>query len=81
MKPQYPLKVYDEDGTKLEDYYADLFVDNRLIVEVKACKRLFQEHIAQIFRYLRASWVERRLQINFGAPKLQIKKYILTMKE
>jgi len=40
VKQQYPLKVYDEDGTLIGDYSADLFVDNRLIIELKAAKAL-----------------------------------------
>jgi GxxExxY protein len=78
VEQQYPLSVYDEDGTLLGDFYADLFVDERLIVEVKACKALANEHIAQLLGYLRASKIEDGLLINFGAPKLQIKKYVLS---
>ena len=77
VKRQYPLSVYDEDGTLLGDFYADLFVDDRLIVEVKASKAIANEHISQLLGYLRASKIEDGLLINFGAPKLQIKKYIL----
>ena len=64
--------------TLLGDSYADLFVDDRLIVERKACKALANEHIAQLLGYLRASRIRDGLLINFGAPKLQIKKYVLT---
>ena len=71
---QYPLKVRDEDGTVLGDYFADLFVENRLIVELKACKALADEHTAQLLGYLRASRIEHGLLINFGAPKLEIRK-------
>jgi GxxExxY protein len=78
VQQQYPLSVYDEDGTLLGDFYADLFVDNRLIIEVKACKALANEHIAQLLGYLRACRIENGLLINFGAPKLQIKKYVLS---
>ena len=78
VEQQYPLSVYDEDGTLLGDFHADLFVDDRLIVEVKACKTLANEHIAQLLGYLRASRIEHGLLINFGAPKLQIKKYVLS---
>jgi len=53
VEQQYPLSVYDEDGTLLGDFYADLFVDNKLIVEIKACKALANEHIAQLLGYLR----------------------------
>jgi GxxExxY protein len=75
---QYPLKVYDEDGTVLGEYFADLFVENCLIVELKACKTLASEHIAQLLGYLRACHVEHGLLINFGASKLEIKKYVLS---
>src|ERR1019366_7667510 len=78
VKQQYPLKVYDEDGTLIGDYSADLFVDNRLIIELKAAKALADEHVAQILGYLRSSRVEHGLLINFGAPKFQIKKYALS---
>jgi len=78
VEQQYPLSVYDEDGTSLGDFCADLFVDDRLIVELKACKTLASEHIAQLLGYLRASRIEHGLLINFGAPKLQINKYVLS---
>ena len=76
--PQYPLEVSDEDGTVLGDYYADLFVDGRLIIEIKACKALTGEHIAQILGYLRASGIEHGLLINFGSGKFEIRKFILS---
>ena len=78
VEQQYPLKVYDEDGTVLGDYVADLYVEDCLIVELKACKSLADEHVAQLLGYLRASRIEHGLLINFGGPKLQIKKYILS---
>jgi GxxExxY protein len=78
VKQQHPLKVYDEDGTLIGDYNADLFVDNRLIIELKAAKALADEHVAQLLGYLRASRIEHGLLINFGAPKFEIKKYVLS---
>ncbi len=78
VKQQYPLKVYDEDNFLLGDFYTDLFVENCLIIEIKACKMLVNEHVAQLLGYLRASRIEDGLLINFGSPKLQIKKYILS---
>jgi GxxExxY protein len=77
VEQQHPLSVYDEDGTLLGDFYADLFVGGKLIVELKACNAIANEHIAQLLGYLRASRIEHGLLINFGAPKLQIKKYVL----
>ena len=77
---QYPLKVFDEDGTVLGEYFADLFVENCLIIELKACKGLAGEHVAQLLGYLRACRIEHGLLINFGAPKLQIRKFALSQK-
>ena len=77
VEQQYPLKVYDEDGTVLGDYFADLFVEDELIVELKACKALANEHMAQVLGYLRASGQRHALLINFGSPKIEMKKLIL----
>ena len=76
VEQQYPLKIYDEDGTLLGDYFADLFVDNRLIIEIKACRSIIDEHVAQLFGYLRACGIEHGVLVNFGSIKYQIKKYV-----
>jgi GxxExxY protein len=78
VNQQHPLPVYDEDGTLIGDFIADLFVDHRLIIELKAAKALADEHVAQILGYLRASRMEHGLLIDFGAPKFEIKKYALS---
>lgn len=75
---QFPLNVYDEDDYMLGEFFADLFIEDRLIAEVKAGKTLTDEHTAQLLGYLRASRIEHGLLINFGARKLQIRKYILS---
>ena len=75
---QFPLKVYDEDGTELGDYYADLFVEDCLILELKAVRAVADEHVAQILGYLTSARVETGLLINFGAPKLYVKKDLMT---
>ncbi len=77
VRQQYPLQVRDEDGTVLGDYITDLFVENVLIVELKACKTLTEEYFAQVLGYIRASGQRHALLINFGAPRIQIKKFIL----
>jgi GxxExxY protein len=69
--------VFDEDGSLLGEFYADLFVADRLIVELKAVRSVAEEHVAQLLGYLRASRIEHGLLINFGAPRFQIKKYII----
>ena len=44
VQPQHPLAVYDEDGSLLGDFFADLLVENELIVELKAVRQLVDEH-------------------------------------
>lgn len=77
IKQQHPLAVRDEDGTILGEYFADLFVEDVLIIELKATKALLDEHTAQVLGYLRSSGMEHGVLINFGAPILEVKKYIL----
>jgi len=78
VEQQHPLTVYDEDGTILGEYFADLFVEECLIVELKAVKATADEHVAQLLGYLKSSRIETGLLINFGGPKLYIKKYLMT---
>lgn len=75
---QIPLQVFDDDGTVLGEYFADLLVSGILIVELKACRTIDDSHVAQLLGYLRACRKEHGLLINFGSPKLQIKKYALS---
>ena len=77
VEQQYPLTVYDEDGTVLGEYFTDLFIEDCLIVELKACKCTADEHIAQLLGYLKSSRIHDGLLINFGALKLYIKKYVM----
>ena len=78
VKQQHPLKVHDEDGTEIGDYLADLLIDGRLVVELKAAKTIADEHVAQTLGYLKASRIEHGLLINFGSYRFQIRKYALS---
>jgi GxxExxY protein len=75
---QAEIRVFDEDGTVLGYLKADLLVETRLICEIKGAGTIVDEHVAQLLGYLRASRLEHGLLINFGAPRLQIKKLILS---
>ena len=77
VKQQHPIKVYDQDGTEIGDYYADLIVEDSIIVELKACKTIADEHKAQIIGYLRSVNIEHGLLINFGSYQFQIQKFVL----
>ena len=76
VKQQHPLKVQDEDGAIVGEYFADLLVDNRLIVELKAAKAIADEHVAQTPGYLKASRIEHGLLIDFGSYRFQIRKFV-----
>ena len=78
VKQQHPLKVHDEDGTIIGEYFADLLIDGRLIVELKAAKTIADEHVAQTLGYLKASRIEHGLLINFGSYCFEIRKFVLS---
>ena len=78
VEQQVPITVLDEDGTPLGEYFADLLIEGVLIIELKACKAIADEHVAQVLGYLRATRIEHGLLINFGAAKYEIKKYVLS---
>ena len=77
VEQQRELRVYDEDGTLLGHLRADLLIENKLICEIKGVRGLVDEHVAQLLGYLRASRIEHGLLINFGGPRLEIRKFIV----
>lgn len=76
VEQQFPIKVFDEDGTEIGDYLADLLVEGELIIELKAAKTLAPEHEAQILGYLKSSRLHHGLLINFGSYRFQIRKFV-----
>ena len=75
VEQQYPIKVSFEKVI-VGEFFADLFVEKRVLVELKAVSMLAQEHTAQALNYLRATDVEVCLLINFGKPKVEIKRLL-----
>jgi len=59
------------------DYCADVVVEKRVLVELKACAGLDAVHEAQILNYLKASGIRVGLLLNFGQPKLQYRRFVL----
>lgn len=70
---QVPLKVKFR-GRSVGDFYADVFVEDVVILELKAVTKLLPEHQAQLINYLKATGLEVGLLINFGNPKLEYKR-------
>ncbi len=73
---QVPIEVY-YDGQLMGKYFADLVVEGRVIVEIKAAERLRPEHDAQLLNYLKATKIEVGLLLNFG-PKPEFSRKIFT---
>jgi GxxExxY protein len=76
VEQQAPISV-TYDGLVVGSYAADLMVEHRLLVELKACKALDDIHLAQCLNYLKATGIKTCLLINFGTPKLQIRRLSL----
>jgi GxxExxY protein len=57
-------------------YIADLVIDNRLLLELKALPGFSKEHDAQVMNYLRASGLSVGLLLNFGVTKLGIRRVV-----
>ena len=79
VKQQYPITVFDEDGTIIGEYFADLIVEEILIAELKACRALVNEHTAQVLGCLRSARKEHGLLMNFASYKFQIQKYAMSL--
>jgi GxxExxY protein len=71
---QKPIPVLYR-GQTVGEFFADLFVDNRLIVELKAVRQISQEHEVQLVNYLTATGVDDGLLINFGPSVIIRRKY------
>lgn len=79
VKQQWPIKVeFDEE--KVGDYFADLLVNDEVILEIKAADAISPKHEAQIINYLKATRIKVGLVLNFG-PKAEFRRKIFTKRE
>jgi GxxExxY protein len=72
VKQQEPINVI-YDGQIVGEYYADLWVNERVVLELKAALVLAKEHEVQLVNYLTATGIKDGLLINFG-PSVQVKR-------
>ncbi len=73
---QVPVEVNDK-GMKVGDYYADVVVENQVILELKAVDSLQKIHEAQLLNYLKATGYKVGLLVNFKYPKAEIRRFVL----
>ena len=76
VEAQKPIKVYLRNQL-IGEYYADLLVEDKVIIELKACEVLMNVHIAQLMNYLKATEIEIGLLLNFGEDA-EFKRIIYT---
>jgi len=74
VEQQKAFTVFDEDGTVIGEFLADIVVEGILLLELKAAKTMADEDFAQILGYLRSARLEHGALLNLGAPKFQIRK-------
>ena len=72
FETEKPIKVF-YDGISVGEYKADIIIDNRLILELKAVQNLCTAHEVQLVNYLTATGIDDGLLINFGGEKIDIR--------
>jgi GxxExxY protein len=76
VERQVPVPVCFR-GRVIGDYKADLLVESKVLLELKAVRRLEPAHEAQTIHYLRATHIEVALLLNFGAQRAELRRLIL----
>lgn len=76
VEQQKPTPVMYDD-VLVGDYFADVVVNGEVILELKASKAIDEIHQAQLLNYLKATGLRVGLILNFGTPKLGIKRMVL----
>ena len=76
VEQQKPMQVRYQ-GAIVGEYQADLVVDSRVMVELKAVSKLDSIHEAQLLNYLKATRVRVGLLFNFGCPRLQYRRFVV----
>jgi GxxExxY protein len=77
---QVPIKVQYK-GKNVGEYIVDLFVENKVIVELKTVEKITRLHEAQLLNYLKATGVKVGLLVNFQNKKAEIKRMVLNLPE
>ncbi|MHC4872713.1 MAG: GxxExxY protein [Planctomycetota bacterium] len=73
VQQQHPIKIF-YDEVSIGEYFADLFIENEIIVELKVAKAIDNTHQAQLLNYLKATNLQLGLLLNFSKQKVEIKR-------
>ena len=74
-KQQAPITVYFEEEV-VGNYYADILVEDKVILEIKAVENIIDAHIAQTLNYLKATGLRLAIILNFSKEKLKYKRIV-----
>ena len=74
VEREFPLSVFFR-GEIVGQFFADILVERKIIIELKAVTALTDIHKAQVINYLKATGVEVGLLVNFGNPKLEYRRF------
>lgn len=74
-KSQHPLRVKYKDNV-VGEYVADIIIDDRIILELKAVKIILPIREAQLLNYMKATNIKLGLLVNFAHPKAMVKRYV-----
>ena len=74
VERQVPLKV-NFRGVTVGDFSADMIVEGKVLLELKAVENLSKQHFAQLLNYLKTTGIEVGMAINFGTSKIQYRRF------
>lgn len=77
---QAPITV-NYKGQCVGEFFADILVENRVIIELKTVEKIEKIHEAQLLNYLKATGIQVGLLVNFRHPKAEIKRLVLDLPE
>lgn len=73
---QAPITVYFE-GEIVGEYYADILIEEKIILELKATEKIVDNHVAQALNYLKATGLQLAILLKFGKERLEYKRIVL----
>jgi len=74
-KQQVPITVYFEEEV-VGNYYADILIEDKIILEIKSVENIVDAHIAQTLNYLKATGLRLAIILNFSKEKLEYKRIV-----
>jgi GxxExxY protein len=73
VRQQFPIPVHYRN-IQVGDFFADLLIESAVLVELKSCDRLAELHQAQCLNYLKGTGLPLCLLVNFGKPRVEVKR-------